>query len=175
MASGPPRHRVTRRRFLVGATTGVAALTVGSVVVATAHEEEIVVTLVRRALPGVTLDEPSLRRFGRDFFADRSDSSFRDTAKWRLLAAFDNVVGVDQLRRLGFDSELEYAVRGAVSFFLTNSNFFALDDPRSAPIVYRKRVACGTPYRPGRTPQASRRPGHGGASGSHAQTAPAGG
>ena len=98
----------------------------------------------------MTLDELSLKRFAHEFFADRPDQSLRDSAKWRLTAAFDNVGGLGSLRALGFDSELDYAIRGALTFFLANSNFFALEDPRSAPVVYQKRIACGTPYRTGR-------------------------
>jgi hypothetical protein len=114
--------------------------------VATANEKAFVIRLVQRTLPGVTLDPKSMRQFADDFMA-AENASITSLGKWRLVATVDEVLGPDGLATLGLDAQLESARRRALTLLLANSNFFALREPRSEPVVYKERTVCGIPFR----------------------------
>jgi hypothetical protein len=137
------QRKLSRRVFVFGTIGAGAAVGMASLGVATGDEKVFVIRLVQRTLPGVTLDPRSMPQFADDFIASEGASNI----KWRLAASVDEVLGPDALAKLGLDAQVEGARVRALTFLLANSNFFALREPRSEPVVYVKRTVCGIPFR----------------------------
>lgn len=142
--AGP--RRITRRSFLISGAT-LAAVGAGGFVWSS-DPHSAVIDLVKRLLPGVSFDAPSMERFADDFLTQRigADPGFAASAKWSLLAAANRVAGLGSLA-----SSMDDPGRSALSKLLQESNFFYVDDPRTSTIVYSRRKQ-GTPC--SRTPWA---------------------
>ncbi|MGE3141908.1 MAG: hypothetical protein AB7L65_01185 [Hyphomonadaceae bacterium] len=133
---------ITRRRILAaGGAAGAVALGAG-VWAVTANPTDILFHHYQRLLPGVRLDEASTRAAIDDFLADHISAP-----KLKVVAAAWRTFGVGSMQNA--NAQFDIFTRQAFTYFLTNSNFFLLGDPRAEPIVYTKPVigmACGNPF-----------------------------
>ena len=133
---------ITRRRILIGSGAAGAAALAGGVWVATSNPTELLFQYYQRLLPGVTLDPTSTRAAINDFLAVSISP-----LKLHGVATAWHTVGVGALSRA--NQHFELFTRAACSYFLINSNFFQLDNPRAETIIYTKPVlgaACGNPF-----------------------------
>ena len=133
---------ITRRNIMIaGAAAGAAALG-GGVWIATSNPTDILLRYYQRLLPGVRLDEPSARAAIDDFLEISVGPPKR-----KLVATAWRTFGVGTMERA--NQQFELLSRRAFTYFLANSNFFQLSDPRAEPIVYVKPVigaACVNPF-----------------------------
>jgi hypothetical protein len=142
---------LSRRNLIVGggAAVGVAAVA-GLAWTAWVDPKNLILWLVDRALPGVTIEPESRDLLARDvlaitdnFFQDDTFTRLSYKAKYQLATGAGEIVGYQALVEQGpLENQFEQITRRAVAMLLTNSNFFYLDDPRSEVIVY-------TPHEPG--------------------------
>jgi hypothetical protein len=138
---------ITRRKLVLGLAGlgGVAAFIgwrVGS-----ATQEDAVLTILRKRLDYLQLDEAGVRQFARDFVANTTISG----GKLRLIAAFSPVY-----RRLVFspDNFLAHATRfgeeRVIARYLLSSDFFTngADETRTVRYVgfFDPMHACGNPF-----------------------------
>lgn len=133
---------ITRRNLMIGAagTAGAMALG-GGIWVGAADARTALLAYFKRALPGVTIDEPSARQCISEFLKRWSP------AQQKVVATAWQTLGVEEMVRI--NDKFALAARWALTRFLTNSNFFDLDDPRSEPIVYESPepgAACRNPF-----------------------------
>ncbi len=150
--------KISRRNLLLGTAGGVVALGVGGVAwVATSQPKDMVAEIVRRALPGVTIDEAGMERFLYDFMrevrhehADNPQAGAESTVKWHATRALQRVIGLGNLEKIdAFGPEIEEIRRFALTRFLMQSNFFYEEDPKAQPIVYEHLLQprpCGNPW-----------------------------
>jgi hypothetical protein len=131
----------TRRNVLIG-TAGIAAATIGGVSWMAGFEfKSSVLAFFKRSLPGVTIDEDSAMTSIDDFAADWP------MAKTLVLRTAWSTAGVGTMADLV--ERFESPARHMLTFFLINSNFFFVDDPRAQPIVYvtpPPHAPCGNPF-----------------------------
>jgi hypothetical protein len=135
---------LTRRNVMIGVTALSATAAVGgATLLAIADVEAELVAYIRKTLPGVHIEEASVLQCVKDFMVWRQWSS----TKKLIAGAAWSVAGVDAMATI--DQNFEVAARRAVTLFMTNSNFFDLDDPRSGIVVYEKLgegAACINPF-----------------------------
>lgn len=120
--------------------TAIGAAAVGGVAwVATSDLKPAGLAFLKRALPGVTIDEKSALVAIDDFMADAS------TGKRLVLGAAWNTVGVGTMAEVV--PRFESPARHLLTQFLLGSNFFHVKDPKAQPIVYTGiGVACSNPF-----------------------------
>jgi hypothetical protein len=132
---------ITRRNVLIGAgAVGVVAAT-GGAWIATADAKAELLVFFKRALPGVTIDEASALRSIEEFTAQWS------RGRTMLVSAAWRVAGVERMSAM--QDRFDLAARRALTYFLTNSNFFEVPDPRKETIVFVARPAgspCINPF-----------------------------
>lgn len=134
----------TRRKLLVGAVAVSATASAGGIsLLAITDLEEQLLAYFEKVLPHVRIDRSSARQCVQDFLI------WRQWSKTKRLAAGVawSVAGVDTMA--AFNQNFEWAARRALTLFITNSNFFYLEDPRSELIVYESRppgAACNNPF-----------------------------
>ncbi len=154
------RGAFSRRRLLIGAAVfGTVVSTGGAVWVSKANAKTALLNYFKRVLPGVTIDEKSALACIDDFFAqwiNPYDATAERRSGYAVMffnlkvqaaAAASEVVGVDKLSE--FSEKFELIARRALTFFLVNSNFFQIPDPRQEPIVYVTSTlgaACNNPF-----------------------------
>ena len=144
MSQQPSSRR--RRNFLAAGFAGLVAIAAGGSFAGHRYAtgragwiEEV----VRRNLPGVRLDEPSLAAFVRDVL--RSD--LLTPRKVRLIVLADSTLPALARRVPPARERIERLERLVLSEFLIGSNFFRVADARSATIFYAgKFPACGNPF-----------------------------
>jgi hypothetical protein len=151
------RAVLSRRRLLIGAAAiGVTTLT-GALWIAEADAKAALLDYFKLTLPGVAIDERSARACIDDFLERRVNppglvrhsryTVMVSRVKIQLVAMAWQVVGVEKLSELG--GKFELIAREALTFFLVNSNFFLIPDPRREPIVYVAKPAgsaCNNPF-----------------------------
>jgi hypothetical protein len=135
-----------RRKFVVAGAAGVIAI--GGIGVFargsfTSSRAAWVEQVVRRNLPGVRVDEPSLANFVRDALAgDLLEPRARRVAVFAQQAVPWLTVRVPKVR-----DGLEKAERQVLTAYLLGSNFFRVSDPRQETIMYYgPAVACANPF-----------------------------
>ena len=135
---------ISRRKMLIGAAAlSVTAAAGGVSLLAMSDLKDQLLAYFEKALPGVKIDKASAYQCVEDFVAWRQWSTTK-----RLVAGVAwGLAGVDTMAAL--NQNFEWAARRALTLFLTNSNFFYLDDPRSEPISYVSPppiTACINPF-----------------------------
>lgn len=152
--------RLSRRRMLIGAAAAGGVAIAGATWVGARDPQDFLKTLIRASLPGVTLDQPSLDLFARDylqeFYSRFTGGPFDQerliaTVKLHFAHAISDVMGGESFVPSGaFESQAISHVRRALTLYLMNSNFFLLPDAgasESTPVVYAlKDAACSNPF-----------------------------
>lgn len=157
MVDLPKLPALSRRGWLIGGAAAVAgAGGLGGLWFALSSPKDLVVALLKRALPGVDLEPASLGQCAQDVIAD-VDGTMQDgsmeqlvsTLKLKGVTAASHVLGADGVAGLGpFAERLEEITRLGVTRLLVNSNFFYLADPTAGQVVYRSpdvNQPCGNP------------------------------
>lgn len=146
-AKNQSRRWLTRRQFLwasAGATATVAA-GAGAYQGATPWVvRRWAMDVVRDNLPGVALDEASLRQFADDALANREllQPKRRQILVWAACALPAVVRRVEGAKR-----PLEILERRVLSEFMIASNFFTVFESKAEPVAYTGRVAaCGNVF-----------------------------
>jgi hypothetical protein len=148
MPAQPPQRRfLTRRRFLVTSAGAALAVVAGTGVYHGATPWVVrrwVMDAVRKNLPGVPLDEPSLAQFAHD--ALESPELLRSTRRRVLVWAGCTAPAL--VRRVdGAQRPLDILERRVLSHFLIASDFFPAREDRSEPVIYTGLVAaCGNVF-----------------------------
>jgi hypothetical protein len=122
---------ITRRNVLIGTGAVCVATATGAAFIATADAKAELLTFFKRALPGVTIDEASAMRCIEDVIAQWS------RGKTMLVGAAWRVAGVERMSAM--QDKFDLVARRSLAYFLTNSNFFELPDPRKGTIVFVSR------------------------------------
>jgi hypothetical protein len=154
------RGAFSRRRLLIGAAVfGTVVSTSGALWVSKADAKTALLNYFERVLPGVTIDKKSALACIDDFLAqwvNPYDATVERRSGYALMffnlkvraaAAASQVVGIEKLSE--FSEKFELIARRALTFFLVNSNFFLISDPRQQPIVYVASAvgaACNNPF-----------------------------
>lgn len=136
--------RITRRRFLAGSAAAVAVGGTGTAWWSTRDSQRAawIEDVVRRNLPGVALDEPSLQIFVRTTLASELFAS----RKRRLAFAAHQSVPWLVARMPRARERIALLERMVLTEYLLGSNFFR-SDPRHEVIVFHGRaVACANPF-----------------------------
>jgi hypothetical protein len=99
--------------------------------------------VIRAHLPDIEIDATSLEAFAHEAAQDLpalSRFSVQAETGWLRLAGW---LGL----RVATPEQLEQVERQLITRFLIGSNFFQLDDPRRARVVYASHPkACGNPF-----------------------------
>ena len=151
----PLKANMSRRSMLAAGAAGVGVVGLaGAGWVLTQDPKDLILALLKHALPGITIDEPTARVFAVDYMdefygqyqaAGLDPEKLISAAKMHAAESVRDVVGVERFVAMGPFEERSYDLtRRAVTRFLMNSNFFYLEDPTSEPIVYFFRP-LGTP------------------------------
>lgn len=147
----------TRRRLVLAGAAGLGAGVLGLTAFAFSSPRDLVVALLRRALPGVQLD-PASAAACADHVLAQIDSAFEgslitratSTAKLKGVRALMQVLGTDRVAAMGpFQERLDEITRMAITEFLPHSNFFEVADPTRETIHYyppEPNSACGNPF-----------------------------
>lgn len=146
--------RWSRRQLLLAGAAGAGTLAAGGALwLAAARPRELVVALLQRALPGVTIDHASALECADDVmgvFEGPFVANVQSQVKLKGVRVAGQAVGLDRVAHLGpVEDRLDEITRLAVTRFLLNSNFFQVPDPRAATIVYRRpdpNAACRNPW-----------------------------
>jgi hypothetical protein len=161
----PSKALFDRRRLLAASVGAIGLGGAGAAWVATRDPKDLVIALVRNALPGVRIEEASVQSFATDYI--RGFHRTFSPQRWseRLLAdvklhtaeAVRGVVGVGVFAPRGvFGGFAAQKTRRALTRFLMNSNFFVLDDPSAELVVYSPPATeiCRNPFADVRPPRA---------------------
>lgn len=142
--SGP--GRISRRGLAFGAAgvTGLLALGAAGLF---AKPESLVRGVVTGLLPGVPIDEASLRQFEQDYNAEAALAGM-SVRKLKALGVVQQVVGLRLLRIApGVGERFRWVERDILTKFMTRSNFFLVPDPRKETIVYvGDNTGCENPF-----------------------------
>jgi hypothetical protein len=142
-ASSPFSPR--RRKLLLASASTVVAGTLG---IFTAHRYTAgrgtwIEAVVRNNLPGVQIDAASLERFVHAVLA----SDLLDTRKVKLMVLADSAIPALARLVMPARERIERLERLVLSEFLSNSNFFRVNDPQREVIAYVGEIpACGNPF-----------------------------
>ncbi|MDD9942538.1 MAG: hypothetical protein OXU20_15975 [Myxococcales bacterium] len=133
--------RLSRRHVLIGLGGLGAGAAAGTSWAVFGDPSGAVLAFLREVLPGVKLDEASVQTCLRDFTANWSrGKKLAIGTAWRAL-------GVRNTAAL--HARMEKLERLLLTFFLVNSNFFRVRDPRAETIVYYSRpvgAPCASPF-----------------------------
>lgn len=149
------RFSVSKRALLIGAgaAAGVGALGLGFV--GFSSKEMLVVELLKRALPGVAIDEASALVCAQDVLTaldgrldprDYAVSAF----KLKAVRAASQVAGLQTISNLPpLADRLEEIERAVVTQFLMNSGYFYRSAGDASPLFYERpdpNAACANPF-----------------------------
>lgn len=136
------RDAFSRRDLIIGvAAIGAASLGGGGMLVATADAKALLLDFFKRTLSGVEIDEESAKKCIEQFMVEWSEM------KIHLVGTTWKVTSVETMAEL--NEKFDVISRRALTFFLLNSNFFKVPDPRGEPIVYvatSPGAACTNPF-----------------------------
>lgn len=140
---------ISRRWVLRGGAAAGAAMTVGGAWALYRSPGKLLVDVLAKALPGVKFDPEGLAFFQRDFYANYFEATATQV-KLRAVSMGSGVVGLDTMSSIGaVRGNLLELEREAVTVFLSNSDFFLLDDPTVDPVMYfgiDKGRPCANPF-----------------------------
>ena len=134
-----------RRRLLIAGSSVVALGAIGGTWVASRLDgrQAWIEAVVREHLPGIELDSASLATFAKSFAATRI---FADD-KANLAIKIDQAVPAIAQQVSKVERRTDRLKRRVITEYLTGSNFFRIEDPRKATIVYSGPLpACGNPF-----------------------------
>jgi hypothetical protein len=136
---------LSRRRVLIAGSAVAATAAAGGIWIASRIDGPAVwiEAVVRRHLPGLTLDPVSLATFIDEFSRRRE----LQDAKLKLAVNIDQAVPAVTPRVAKLDRRIDRLERLVVTSYLVGSNFFRESDPHTATIVYGGELpACGNPF-----------------------------
>lgn len=127
---------ISRRNLIRGGALAGGAAAVGGGWALFRTREQLLEEILRRALPGVQFEREGLKLFKKEFF-QFYEMSFGSRLKLRASSVISGIVGVGTTMNIStFKQRLLTIEREAITLFLTYSDFFLFDDPRSEPVTY---------------------------------------
>lgn len=137
--------KISRRQLMLGgAAVGATGLGVG-VYGLTGGAFDYYKAMLQYYLPGVTIPDEAVRAFADDAVQGRN-SDF--APKLKALTAGTRIAGFSTLQAaIGDTFAFEKFNREFLTYFMLNSNFFEMPDPRSGTVEYYGVTgACGNPF-----------------------------
>jgi hypothetical protein len=124
------------RRAVFGALAGAATILGGICYFEIGGEDDLIVKVLKRRLPGVRVEPTSMAALSRDIQASLFKTSLRRIAlRGGGLAA--DVIGIDSIAEIAITAkEFQRLERIVVTFFILGSNFLDVADPRTELVTY---------------------------------------